>query len=260
MTYIGYLAATIIFSSVWAVFATSRRSWLVAAFWAAVMLVTALGAKRGLEVNGLCLCIAVFETALSIRATYGIIIWNQNFKDKGVILPIVIYLITVLLVGYCIIQIQKIGYVPNIMGINKEISFVRKLINIICVMVISVPPAYVGLLRFERFFSNKMEITLLNCRFYTSSPVSGGIFKGYYMYGVNNGVKYYFRITKRLYFMLRFEDKVKLDMYKDLRGNIFAVKNPCPKNLEHVARRDIRMAKNIAMSAVVYIIIMIIIL
>ena len=105
-----------------------------------------------------------------------------------------------------------------------------------------------------------MEITLLNCRFYTSSPVSGGIFKGYYMYGVNNGVKYYFRITKRLYFMLRFEDKVKLDMYKDLRGNIFAVKNPCPKNLEHVARRDIRMAKNIAMSAVVYIIIMIIIL
>ena len=99
MTYIGYLAAIIIFGSVWAVFATSRRSWLVAAFWAAVMLVTALGAKRGLEVNGLCLCIAVFETALSIRATYGIIIWNQNFKDKGVILPIVIYLITVLLVS-----------------------------------------------------------------------------------------------------------------------------------------------------------------
>ena len=59
-----------------------------------------MGVKRGLEINGLCLCIAVFETIMSIRATYGIIIWNQNFKDKGVVLPIVIYLITAMLTGY----------------------------------------------------------------------------------------------------------------------------------------------------------------
>ena len=95
---------------------------------------------------------------MSIRATYGIIIWNQNFKDKGVVLPIVIYLITAMLTGYCIIQIQKLGYVPDIMGVNREMGFIRKLINIAFVLAVSIPPAYVGLLRFERFFSNKTEL------------------------------------------------------------------------------------------------------
>ena len=260
MTYIGYLAAAIIFATVWAMFATGRRSWLVTAFWAFIALVTAMGVKRGLEINGLCLCIAVFETIMSIRATYGIIIWNQNFKDKGVVLPIVIYLITAMLTGYCIIQIQKLGYVPDIMGVNREMGFIRKLINTVFVLAVSIPPAYVGLLRFERFFSNKTELILLNCKFYTSSLANGGTFKEYYMYGINNGVKHYFRVTKRMYFMLRFEDRLKLNLYKDLRGNMFAVENPCPKALEHVAGRDIRMAKNIAMSAVVYIIIMIVML
>ena len=80
------------------------------------------------------------------------------------------------------------------------------------------------------------------------------------MYGINNGVKYHFRITKRIYFMLRFEKRLVMNVYKDLRGNMFVVKNPCPGNLKSVAGRDIRMAKNIAMSAVVFIVIMVIIL
>lgn len=260
MTYVGYLAGIIIFASVWAVFATGRKSWLVTAFWAGIIFVMSLGVKRGLGVNGLCLCIAMLETLMTIRATYGIRIWNQSLKDKGLVLPIVIYIITVFFVGYCVIQMQKIGYIPDFMNFNGEMGIVRKIFNLIVILFISAPPAYIGLMRFERFFSNPMSLTLLNCRFYTSSMMGGTVFKGYYMYGINNGVKYYFRITKRAYFMLRFEDRVVLDMRKDLRGNMFAVKNPCPKNLEHVARRDIRMAKNIAMSAVVYAILMVIIL
>ena len=260
MTFIGYLSAAIIFAAMWAMFATGRKSWLVTIFWAGIMFVMSLGAKRGLSVNGLCLLIAIGETALSIRAVYGIIIWNQNFKDKGVILPTVIYLITLILVGYVVIQIQKVGYVPDLMGVKGEMGALRKFINFIVIALITVPPAYIGLLRFERFFSNETSLTLLNCKFYTSSLIGGEVFKGYYMYGINNGVKHYFRITKRAYFMLRFEDRIVLSMRKDLRGNTFAVKNPCPQNLSNVARRDIRMAKNIALSAVIYTVIMLIIL
>ncbi len=62
MTYVGYLAAgIIIFASVWAVFATGRKSWLVTIFWAGIMFVMSLGVKRGLEVNGLCLLIAMLR-------------------------------------------------------------------------------------------------------------------------------------------------------------------------------------------------------
>lgn len=260
MTFIGYLAAAVIFAALWAMFATGRKSWLVTIFWAGIMFVMSIGAKRGLAINGLCLLIALCETALSIRAVYGIIIWNQTFKDKGLVLPIVIYIITLILVSYTVIQIQKTGYVPDVMGVNGEIGNLRKLVNFIILALLSIPPAYIGLLRFERFFSNETSLTLLNCKFYTSSLVGGKVFKGYYMYGINNGVKHYFRITKRAYFMLRFEDRVVLNMRKDLRGNLFAVKNPCPQNLSNVARRDIRLAKNIAISAVVYIVIMVIIL
>ena len=162
--------------------------------------------------------------------------------------------------GYVVIQIQKAGYVPDLMGVKGEMGALRKFINFIVIALITVPPAYIGLLRFERFFSNETSLTLLNCKFYTSSLIGGKVFKGYYMYGINNGVKHYFRITKRAYFMLRFEDRVVLSMRKDLRGNTFAVKNPCPQNLSNVARRDIRMAKNIALSAVIYTVIMLIIL
>lgn len=260
MTFIGYIAAAVIFAALWTMFATGRKSWLVTVFWAGIMFVMSLGAKRGLAVNGLCLLIALFETILSIRAMYGVIIWNQSFKDKGIVLPAVIYMITLILVGYCLTQIQKLGYVPDVMGIKGELGALRKLVNFIVIAAVSVPPAYIGLLRFERFFSNETSLTLLNCRFYTSSLVGGKVFKGYYMYGINNGVKHYFRITKRAYFMLRFEDRVVLSMRKDLRGNMFAVKNPCPQNLSNVARRDIRMAKNIGLSAVIYAVIMIIIL
>ncbi len=87
------------------------------------------------------------------------------------------------------------------------------------IALITGPPAYIGLLRFERFFSNQISLTLLNCRVLYKQLIGGTVFKGYYMYGINNGVKYYFRITKRAYFMLRFEDRVVLEMRKDLRGN-----------------------------------------
>ncbi len=260
MTYIGYLSAIIIFVCVWAMFATGRKSWLAPVVWAALMFAMSIGAKRGLAVNGLCLCIAFFETFLSIRALYGVIIWNQSFREKGVILPTVIYLITAVLVGYCLVQSQKTGYIPNVMNIGGENRALRNIINVVIVLAISFPAAYIGILRFEKFFSNETELTLLDCKFYTSALLGGTAFKGYYMYGINNGVKYYFRITKRTYFMLRLEDRLVLKMRKDLRGNLFAVKNPCPKNLENVARRDIRMAKNIAASAVVYAVLMVIIL
>ena len=260
MTYVGFLAGMIIFAAIWAMFATGRKSWIIPAFWAWIVLVEALGVKGGMEVNGLCLCIALFETVMSIRAIYGIVIWNQSFKERGVALPIVIYLISAVPVGYCVIQIQKLGYVPDIMGIKTEMSTMRKLVNIVVIFVLSICPAYVGLLRFERFFSTKTTLTLLDCRFYTTPLMGGTIFKGYYMYGINNGVKYHFRITKRIYFMLRFEKRLVMNVYKDLRGNMFVVKNPCPGNLKSVAGRDIRMAKNIAMSAVVFIVIMVIIL
>ncbi|GFI61314.1 hypothetical protein IMSAG049_00471 [Clostridiales bacterium] len=229
MTYIAYFAAAIIFASIWAMFSTGRRSWIVTAFWAGIVIAVCMGAKRGLEVNGLCLFIAILEMFISIRAIYGVIIWNQMFKDKGIVLPAVIYIITVFIVGYCIIQIQKLGYVPDIMNIRGQRGIIRELINAVVLLLAAIPPTYIGILRFERFFSNEISLTLLNCRFYTSSLGGGTVFKGYYMYGICNGVKYHFRITKRSYFMLRFEDRVVLNMRKDLRGNLFAVKNPCPK-------------------------------
>ncbi len=111
MTFIGYLSAAIIFAAMWAMFATGRKELACDHFLGRHYVRYVPWRKTGLSVNGLCLLIAIGETALSIRAVYGIIIWDQNFKDKGVILPIVIYLITLILVGYVVIQIQKAGYV-----------------------------------------------------------------------------------------------------------------------------------------------------
>ena len=260
MTYIGYIAAIIIFASLWAVFATGRRCWLVTVFWAGIMLVMSLGAKRGVPMNGLCLSIAVFETIMSIRALYGVIMWDHSFKDKGVVIPIVIYLITLVLVSYCVRELQKLGYVPDIMNVKEGATTAGNILAAIVLMIISILPAYVGLLRFERFFSNPSELTLLDCRFYTSALSNGKAFKTYSMNGINNGVKHYLRVTKRTYFMLRFENRLQMNVYKDLRGNIFVTENPCPKNLENVARRDLKTARNIAMSAVVYLVLMFIVL
>ncbi len=260
MTFVGFMAGIIIFVSLWAALATGRKSWLAATFWAGIMLVIVLGAKRGLVVNGLCLLIASYEAIMSMRAINKVIIWNQSFKDKGAVLPIIAYLISLLLVGYCIVQMQLLGYIPDFMGVKGSAGIFRKIIDFIIIAIIAFPVAYISLLRFERFFSLDDELILLNCRFYTSSSGMGKFSKGYYMYGINNGVKYYFRVTKRTYFMLRLENRLVLKVKRDLRGNIFVIKNPCPKNLENVARRDLRLFKNIAATAVVYMIILIIIL
>lgn len=260
MTFIGFLAGIIIFVSLWSALATGRKSWLVATLWAVIMLIVALGAKRGCVVNGLCLFIAFYESIMSMRAINKVVIWNQSFKDKGVVLPIIIYLISLLLVGYCIVQIQLLGYVPDIMGVKGTAGVIQKIIDAIVIAVITAPVAYIGLLRFERFFSSDDELILLNCKFFTSSLGGGKISKGYYMYGINNGVKHHFRVTKRVYFMLRLEDRLVLKIKRDFRGNIFVINNPCPKNLENVARRDLRLLKNIVVTAVFYTILLIIIL
>ena len=60
--------------------------------------------------------------------------------------------------------------------------------------------------------------------------------------------------------MLRLEDRLVIKLKRDLRGNLFVVQNPCPKNLEYVARRDLRMFKNIALTAVIYLILIIVLL
>lgn len=260
MTFVGFMAGIIIFVSLWASLATGRKIWLVATFWAGIMIVVALGAKKGLVVNGLCLLIASYEAIMSMRAVNKVIIWNQSFKDKGVILPIIAYLISLLLVGYCVVQIQLLGYVPDIMGVKGSAGILRKIIDGVIISIISIPIAYISLLRFERFFSLDDEIILLNCRFYTSSLGIGKFSKAYYMYGINNGVKHYFRVTKRTYFMLRLEDRLVLKVKRDIRGNLFVVENPCPKNLENVARRDLRLIKNIAATAVIFSVILIFIL
>jgi len=260
MTFVGFMAGIIIFVSLWASLATGRKSWLVAVFWAGIMLVIVLGVKRGFVLNGLCLIIASYEAIMSMRAINKVIIWNQSFKEKGVVLPIIAYLLSLLFVGYCIVQIQLLGYVPDIMGVKGSVGIIRKIIDAIIIAIIAFPVAYVSLLRFERFFSLDDELILLNCRFYTSNLGVGKISKGYYMYGINNGVKHYFKVTKRTYFMLRLEDRIVLKVKRDIRGNMFVVENPCPKNLENVARRDLRLFKNIAVTAVIYMILLIIIL
>lgn len=255
MTFIGFIAGILIFASLWASRATGRKIWLVSAFWASIVLIAVLGVKRGCAINGLCIFIAGYESILSIRAVDKVIIWNQSFKDKGVVLPIIVYIISVLLVGYCIVQVQLLGYVPDLMGVKGASSIFRKIVAGIVIAMIAVPVTYTNLLRFERFFSLNYELILLNCRFYTSS-LGGGLSKAYYMYGINNGVKHYFRLTKRTYFMLRLEDRLVLKMKRDLRGNLFAVENPCPKNLENVARRDLKLIRNIIVTAVAYIILL----
>lgn len=259
MTFIGFIAGILIFVSLWASLATGRKVWLVSAFWASIVLIAAMGIKRGCVINGLCIFIACYESIVSIRAVDKVIIWNQSFKDKGVILPIIIYIISVFLVGYCIVQMQLLGYVPDLMGVKSTPGVLRKIIDGVIIAVIAIPIAYTNLLRVERFFSLNYELTLLNCRFYTSS-IGRGLSKAYYMYGINNGIKYYFRLTKRTYFMLRLEDRLVLKMKRDLRGNLFAVENPCPKNLENVARRDLKLFKSIVVTAVVYIVLLKIIL
>jgi len=260
MTFVGFVAGILIFVSLWASLATGRKSWLVTTFWAGIMLVIVLGAKKGAAVNGLCLLIASYEAIMSIRAINKVIMWNQSFKDKGIVLPIIIYIISLLLVGYCIVQIQILGYVPDVMGVKDSVGILRKILDGIVIAIVAVPITYIGLLRFERFFSLDDELILLNCRFYTSNFGIGKIFKAYYMYGINNGVKHYFRLTKRTYFMLRLEDRFVLNVKRDFRGNILVIKNPCPKNLENVARRDLRLFKNIVLTGTVFLFILTIIL
>ena len=89
------------------------------------------------------------------------------------------------------------------------------------------------------------NLILLNCNFFMANESGGekGIQQGYFMEGVQNGITYYFRMTKRTFRMLRREKVLKLETRIGMFGGVYVMGVGKEDLQKRVRRSDRKTAK-----------------
>ena len=171
--------------------------------------------------------------------------WNIRQRKKRKVLYALLYVLCFLLLFYCVAQAQIQGYMLNLQGWGSEnMRAARLLLTIVPMLVLN--HCYTVLLynAIDRLWCRKKELILLETRCFTASERGfEKLFQGHYLKGINNGVTYHFRLTRRTYYMLKKEKRLRLQIGTGLLGGLYMTTIENEEFFKRVLRRDRRTAK-----------------
>lgn len=246
MAWLGFLTLIAIYWCIYLAAATARPSWGLLAGWLIPILGLAHRFRAGMEINGLMVLICVVLFFLCRRGLLEIRMWNVKQRKQHPILFGIVYLFSLLLLLYCLIEAQVQGYLLNIQGWGSEtMPLLRQLLTIVPLLLLNY--TYTALLytAIDRIRRKRKELILLSCRCFMAN--TRGTEKigrqGYYLEGIQNGITYHFALTKRTFQMLKKEKNLRLQIETGLFGGIYVTKLENEALLRRVRRFDRRWAK-----------------
>lgn len=246
MAWLGFITFLTIYWCVFMAAVTGRIGWGLIAGWLLPILAMAMSFREGMEVNGLMVLICILMFFACRHGLTDIRMWNTKQRKRHSILFGFLYAATFLLMFYSLAEAQIQGYLLNLQGWGSEnMRFWRLLLTVLPLLVLNyfyTKLLYTGI---DRSFLKKRELVLLSCRLFISnkSGVDKGIYQGYFMEGVSNGVTYHFQMTARTYYMLKKETTLRLQIRTGLFGGIYVMDLDEPEFLKRVRRRDRRDVK-----------------
>lgn len=245
MAWLGFVTWITIYWCIFLAAATGSGSWVLLSGWLLPILLMALSFQEGMAVNGLMVLICVVQFLLCRKGLTELRAWNTRQRKKRRLLYGLIYTVSFLLMFYCVAQAQIQGYMLNLQGWGSQnMRAARLLLTIVPMLALN--HCYTALLynTLDRIWCRRKELILLETHCFTASERGfDKLFQGYYLKGINNGVTYHFQLTRRTYYMLIKEKRLRLQIQEGLLGGLYMTTIENEDFFKRVRRRDRRTAK-----------------
>lgn len=246
MAWLGFVIWITIFGCFFLSAVTGRAGWALLSGWLIPILAMALSFRAGMVVNGLMVLLCLLEFLLCRRGLAGVRMWNIKQRRRHPLLFGTIYGVTFLFLFYSLAQAQIQGYVLNVQGWGAEnLRILRLLLTVLPLLLLN--EVYTAQLytAVERCHVTKRELILLSAHCFMANESGGDkiLRQGYYLEGVNNGVTYHFRLTKRTFRMLKKEKTLRLLVETGLFGGMYVTELENEAMLKRVRKQDRKTAK-----------------
>lgn len=228
MGLIGALAVIFLYWCILHYSVTGRWAFIALAVWSLPCIGAAYFVPEGTEINGLVMLICLIAMFTEALAYSRVKMWNVNARRTKKYVMGIFYMLSLMFVAYCVIESQRFGYIPNIMGIGEEGSF-SKFCGWIIILVINIPATEMFVCVIDRFFSNKKNFVIIRCETFiagTLGKFDENLLKNRYLCGINNGQEYYFGITDKAYILLKDVSTCRLSIKKGVLGGLYITKYP----------------------------------
>ncbi|MFI3174258.1 MAG: hypothetical protein R3Y53_03520 [Bacillota bacterium] len=225
MEWLGLFTLLTIYGCFLLSYTSGRWHWWFICFWLLPIFSMTITYESGREINGLMVLICFLMFAICRRSLLGISLWNIKERKNHPILWGFLFVIVFLLILYSFAEAQLRGYMLNIQGWgHDELRWLPILLTMGPMIFCSVIFTNMVYTAIDRLGFRKKNMTLLACRFFISTEMgleSRLMVRGYFVEGVENGVTYYFRMTKRTFYILKKQTFLKMSVKKGIFGGLY---------------------------------------
>ena len=246
MAWLGFVTLITIYWCIFLAVVTGRLGWGLITGWLIPILAMAISFEEGMMVNGLMflLCLLMFlacrKGLIEIRG------WNVKQRKHRPSLFWFLYIVSFLFMFYSVAQAQIQGYILNIQGWGSEtMPMLRLHLTLLPLLVLNY--MYTGMLytAIDRTKLKQRELILLECRCFIAHETGAEKIarQAHFLEGINNGITYHFKLTKRTFQMLKKEKTLKLQIHTGLFGGMYIEELDDPDFFKRVRRMDRKAAK-----------------
>ncbi len=246
MAWLGIITLITIYWCIFTSATSGRLGWSAICIWLIPILSMTITYEGDISINGLMILICILMFLVCRRGLLDVKMWNTKLRKHHSIIFGMIYILVFIMFLYSFAEAQIDGYILNIQGWKSErASFWTMLLTITPMLALNWIFTQMVFTALDKLYCKKKELTLLSCQFYTASEsgVEKGIGKGYFLEGIQNGVTYHFRMTRRTYFMLQKEAILKLNAKIGLFGGLYVTQMDSSEFLKRIRKIDRRDAR-----------------
>ena len=245
MEWLGFATLITAYGCVFTTAVTGRKGWILLLGWLIPIFGMTVSFQTGMEINGLMVLICLGMYFICRRGMVDVKMWNIRQRKKHNLLFALLYAVLFVLLFYSFAQAQIQGYLLNLQGWGGEWDIWRMGLPLLPLLWLNHMYTRMVYTAIDRLYCKRAELKLLSCRCFIANErgTEKGINQGSYLEGIQNGVTYHFRLTRRSYLMLRKENKLRLQTETGLLGGIYVTDLGHPEWLKRARRVERRDAK-----------------
>ncbi len=223
---------------------TGRKGWALLTGWLVPIAAMTIGYHAGTQINGLMVLICVVQFLICRRGMADVKLWDIHHRKNYPILFCIIYAILLVLLLY--VFRGMIAYLPADFVQSKwmQKDVVGGIVFVLCLLNgMYTRMVYTAL---DRIYCRKQELRLIHCQCFRANEAGTerSLQQNYYLEGIQNGVTYYFRLTRRSYHILKKEKRICLQTQTGIFGGLYVKDLGKPEWIERakeVERHDAKI-------------------
>ena len=246
MAWLGFVTLITIYWCIFLAVVTGRMGWALITGWLIPIFAMTISFREGMMVNGLMFLICLLMFLACRKSMTEIRGWNIRQRKKHNFLFWTLYVFSFLLMFYSIAQAQIQGYILNIQGWGSEtLPMLRLHLTLLPLLVLNYFYTRMLYTAIDRMKLKQKELILLECRCFIAHETGAEKIarQAHFLEGINNGITYHFKLTKRTFQMLKKEKTLKLQIHTGLFGGMYIMELDNPDFFKRVRRSDRKVAK-----------------